>query len=58
MSPEEARLRSKALLAGLQRRKERRELLLKIASESRQPEYLLWAVAIGGVAAIFLLILL
>lgn len=58
MSPEEARLRSKALLAGIRRRKERRELLLRIAAEAREPEYLLWAVAVGGVAAIFLLILL
>jgi hypothetical protein len=58
MSPEEARLRSKALLANLKRRQARRELLLRIAAEAQEPEYLLWAVAVGGVAAIFLLILL
>lgn len=58
MSPEETRLRSKALLADFRRKKERRDLLLRIAAEAQEPEYLLWAVAVGGVAAIFLLILL
>jgi hypothetical protein len=58
MSPEESRLRAKAMLAQLRRRQERRELLLRIASEAQEPEYLLWAVAIGGCVAVLLLILL